>query len=275
MRLRRTKDLSGYTLGAIDTDIGSVQDFYFDDQHWAIRYIVVGTGIIFSGRKVLISPLALRYPASSPLHIHVNLTREQVQNSPGIELHQPVSRQHEMEHHRHYGLPFYWLGGSVWGSWPDPQALLNAQQERLGDSPMAEDTKSVPGDTHLRSVHEVSGYHVKATGGEIGHVEDFLFDDETWQIRYVIVDTRNWWPAKKVLLRPQWIEEVSWSTREFRTTMGREMIEKSPAWNPDSPVSREYELHLHQHYGYAPDWTVDSAASGVGSRQIASLEANK
>ena len=123
--------------------------------------------------------------------------------------------------------------------------------------------------------HEVSGYHVKATGGEIGHVEDFLFDDETWQIRYVIVDTRNWWPAKKVLLRPQWIEKVSWSTRQFRTTIGREMIEKSPAWDPDSPVSREYELHLHQHYGYAPYWTVDSAASGVGSQQNASLEANE
>jgi hypothetical protein len=275
MRLRRTKDLSGYTLGAIDTDIGSVQDFYFDDQHWAIRYIVVGTGIIFSGRRVLISPLALRYPAWSPLHIYVNLTREQVQDSPGIELHQPVSRQHEMEHHRHYGLPYYWQGTSVWGSWPDPQALLNAQQARLGDWPVAAETNPASGDTHLRSVHEVSGYHVKAAGGEIGHVEDFLFDDETWQIRYVIVDTRNWWPAKKVLLRPQWIEKVSWSTRQFRTTIGREMIEKSPAWDPDSPVSREYELHLHQHYGYAPDWTVDSAVSGVGSQQNASLEANK
>ena len=136
---------------------------------------------------------------------------------------------------------------------------LNAQQTPL-DVPRITaraGTKHVSRDTHLRSVHEVSGYHVKATDGEIRHVEDFLFDDETWEIRYVIVDTRNWWPAKKVLLRPQWIKKVSWATREFRTTMGREMIEKSPAWDPDSPVSREYDLHLHQHYGYAPYWTVD------------------
>ena len=277
MRLRRTKDITGYTLGAIDTDIGSVQDFYFDDQHWTIRYIVVGTGIIFSGRKVLISPLALRRPAWSPLHIYVNLTREQVQNSPSIELHQPVSRQHELEHHRHYGWPYYWEGTGVWGFWPDPQALLDEQKGRL-DAPRITakvGTKHVSRDSHLRSAHEVSGYHVKATDGKIGHVEDFLFDDETWEIRYVIVDTRNWWPAKKVLLRPQWIKKVSWTTRELRTTMGREMIEKSPAWDPDSPVSREYELHLHQHYGYAPYWTVDITASDAGAHEHASLETNK
>jgi len=277
MRLRRTKDLTGYTLGAIDTDIGSVQDFYFDDKAWTIRYIVVGTGIIFSGRKVLISPLALRRPAWSPLHIYVNLTREQVQNSPGIELHQPVSRQQEMEHHRHYGLPYYWEGTSVWGFWPDPQTLLNAQQARL-DAPRitaSAGAKDVSDDTHLRSAHEVRGYHVKVTDGEIGHVEDFLFDDNTWEIRYLIVDTRNWWPGKKVLLRPQWIKEVSWATEEFHTSMAREMIAKSPAWDPDSPVSREYELQLHQHYGYAPYWTVDNTASGAKPHQHASLEANK
>jgi hypothetical protein len=265
MRLRRTKDLTGYTLGAIDTDIGSVQDFYFDDQRWTIRYIVVGTGIIFSGRKVLISPLALRRPAWSPLHIYVNLTREQVQNSPGIELHQPVSRQQEMEHHKHYGLPYYWEGTSAWGIWPDPQALLSAQQARPNALRITARGRAndVSDDSHLRSAHEVRGYHVKVADGEIGHVEDFLFDDETWEIRYVIVDTRNWWPGKKVLLRPLWINNLSWATQEFHIGMNREMIAESPAWDPDSPVSREYELHLHQHYGYAPYWTVDNTATSV------------
>lgn len=252
MRLRRTKDLSGYTIGAIDTDIGSVCDLYFDDQHWAIRYIVVGTGIIFSGRKVLISPLALRHPAWSPLHIYVNLTREQVQASPGIDLHKPVSRQHEMENLGHYELPFYWEGPGVWGSWRHPRALAEAPQ-----NVSKTETKDPPPDTHLRSTHEVAGYHVKAIDGEIGHVEDFLFDDETWEIRYAIVDTRNWWPAKKVLLRPQWIKSVDWAERKIHTSMTRAVIEKSPDWNPDSPLSREYELHLHQHYGYAPYWTPD------------------
>jgi uncharacterized protein YrrD len=253
MRLRRAKDLTaGYTIGAIDTDIGSVCDFYFDDQQWTIRYIVVATGIIFSGRKVLISPLALRHPAWSPLHIYVNLTRDQVQNSPSIDLHKPVSRQHEMEHLGHYELPYYWEGASVWGSWPHPQALLNAPRTAAKTGP-----KDALPDTHLRSTHEVSGYHVKATDGEIGHVEDFLFDDETWAIRYAIVDTRNFWPGKMVLLRPQWIKSIDWAERKIQTNMARALIEKSPDWDPESPINREYELHLHQHYGCAPYWTAE------------------
>lgn len=250
MRLRRTKDLDGYTIGAIDTDIGSVCDFYFDDHLWTIRYIVVATGIIFSGRKVLISPLALQRPALSPLHIYVNLTREQVQNSPSIELHKPISRQREAEHHRHFGWPYYWEGSDVWGSWPTPQELAHAP--RSGSKTAMKDLSSDP---HLRSTHEVRGYHMEATDGEIGHLEDFLFDDETWEIRYVIVDTKNWWPGKKVLLRPQWIKSVNWSKREIQANLARERIQASPEWNPDSPVSREYELRLHQHYGYAPYWT--------------------
>jgi uncharacterized protein YrrD len=252
MRLRRTRDLTGYTIGAIDTDIGSVCDFYFDDQRWTIRYIVVGTGIIFSGRKVLISPLALRHPTWSPLHIYVNLTREQVQNSPGIDLHKPVSRQHEMEQLGHYELPYYWEGPGVWGSWPHPEALVDAQRTTSEAA-----TKDLSADAHLRSTQEVSGYHVKAVDGEIGHVEDFLFDDKSWEIRYAIVDTKNWWPAKKVLLRPQWIERVVWAERQIHTNTKRALIEKSPDWNPDAPTSREYELHLHQHYGYAPYWSDD------------------
>ncbi|HEV2304482.1 MAG TPA: PRC-barrel domain-containing protein, partial [Candidatus Acidoferrales bacterium] len=98
-------------------------------------------------------------------------------------------------------------------------------------------------------------YHINATDGEIGHLEDFLFDDETWEIRYAIVDTKNWWPGKKILLRPQWIERVSWAKREIYAKLSRENIQKAPAWNPDKPFSREYELKLHKHYEYAPDWT--------------------
>jgi hypothetical protein len=252
MRLRRTKDLTGYTIGAIDTDIGSVSDFYFDDQHWTIRYIVVATGIIFSGRKVLISPLALRRPAWSPLHIYVNLTAEQVQNSPSIELHKPVSRQHEAEHHEYYALPYYWDGTDVWGSWPNPQALADAPRTVL-EAHM----KDVSADPHLRSTHELSGYHFHGSDGEIGHLEDFLFDDETWEIRYAIVATKNWWPGKKILLRPQWIKSVDWAEGEIHTHLTRKVIQNSPAWDPDSPVSREYELRLHQHYGYAPYWTTN------------------
>jgi hypothetical protein len=268
MRLRRTKDLGQYTIAAINTDIGKVYDFYFDDERWTIRYIVVATGQILPGRKVLISPMALMHPAWSPMHLRVKLTWEQVESSPSVDLHAPVSRQHESEHHEHYGWPKYWEGTGVWGSWPDPKTLAesaqaapktNAATKSASSGGRKENAKAKPAgalsDTHLRSVREVTGYHIKASDGEIGHLEDFLFDDDTWEIRYAIVDTKNWWPGKKVLLRPQWIKRVSWAEQEIYTELSREAIRKSPEWNAEEPLSRDYELHLHRHYGYAPYWT--------------------
>jgi uncharacterized protein YrrD len=250
MRLRRTKDIWEYTIAAIDTDIGRVHDFYFDDETWTIRYIVVETGVILSGRKVLISPTALQARAWSPLHLWVNLTPDQVKSSPSIDFHKPISRQHEIEHHDHYGWPYYWLGEGVWGSWPHPAALAKASR---GKGKAGNDRPSK--DAHLRSTREVTGYHVSATNGEIGHVEDFLFDDKTWEIRYAIIDTKNWWAGKRVLIRPQWIKRVSWKNRMIYINLSRELIRKSPQWDPYQPVSRKYELQLHKHYDCAPYWT--------------------
>jgi uncharacterized protein YrrD len=250
MRLRRTKDLWDYTIAASDADIGRVHDFYFDDKQWAIRYIVVGTGVIMSGRKVLISPTALRERGWSPLHIWVNLTSRQVESSPSIDLHKPISRQHEIEHHDHYGWPYYWPGEGVWGSWPHPAALAKASR---GKSKAG--NKSFSTDAHLRSTREVTGYHISAIGGEIGHLEDFLFDDKSWQIRYAIINTRNWWAGQRVLISPRWIKRVSWKNRMIYINLSREAIRKSPKWDPDQPVSRKYELKLHKHYDYAPYWT--------------------
>lgn len=252
MLLRRTKDIGQYTIAATNADIGRVQDFYFDDLKWTIRYIVVSTGEILAGRKVLISPISLAHPAWSPLHLRVNLTSEQIENGPEIDLQKPVSRQHEALHHEHFGLPHYWEGTDVWGSSPNPKALAEAAPSASKSS-----AKHASGDSHLRSVREVVGYHIKANDGEIGHLEDFLFDEETWEIRYAIVDTKNWWPGKRVLLRPQWIKRVNWAQREIYANLSRDAIRKSPAWNPNQPISRKYELRLHNHYGYAPYWTAE------------------
>lgn len=250
MRLRRTRDLWDYTIAAIDTDIGRVHDFYFDDETWTIRYIVVETGVILPGRKVLISPIALQDQAWSPLHLWANLTPEQVERSPSIDLHKPISRQHEIKHHDHYGWPYYWLGEGVWGSGSHPAAL--AKTPRVAAKAGVDKPSK---DAHLRSTREVSGYHVSATDGKIGHVDDFLFDDKTWEIRYSIIDTRNWCGGKRVLIRPQWIKRVSWRKRLIYVNLRRDLIRKSPEWNPSQPVSRKYELLLHQHYDAAPYWT--------------------
>ena len=215
MALRRTKDLHDFTIAATDADVGKVHDLYFDDRDWSVRYIVVQMGELLPGRKVLISLKDLKEPVWMPLHVRVKLTSSEVENSPEIQLHEPVSRQH------HKGQ------------------------------------KETSGDPHLRSAREVVGYHLMATDGEIGHVEDFLLDDENWKIHYTIVDTSNWWDGRRVLLRPQWIKCVSWNEREIYIDMSREKIQNSPEWDPNEPLSREYELHLHRYYGGEPYWTED------------------
>ena len=112
----------------------------------------------------------------------------------------------------------------------------------------------------MRSTHSVMGYHVQATDGEIGHVEDFVIDDETWTIRYLIVGTRNWWPGKKVLVAPQWIQRVSWSESKVFINLSRETIQQSPEYTEESLLTREYETILHRHYDRSVYWVGDLTA---------------
>jgi uncharacterized protein YrrD len=253
MRLRRTKDLKDFTIAATDADIGSVHDLYFDDETWTIRYIVVDTGSgVLSGRKVLISIQALRRPALRALHIWVNLTWKQVEASPSFDLHKSVSRQHEIRYHDHFEWPYYWESSE----YLDSKSHLQATPRTTATKPAKRKERNSD-DTHLRSIREVDGYHVMALDGEIGHVEDFLTDDDGWRIRYAIVDTRNWWAGKRVLLKPQWIKRVSWLDREICVGMPRDTIRKSPRWDPNRPVNRKYELQLHKYYGSPPYWTIE------------------
>jgi sporulation protein YlmC with PRC-barrel domain len=100
----------------------------------------------------------------------------------------------------------------------------------------------------------VSGYQIQALDGEIGHVEDFVIDDETWGIRYLIVDTRNWWPGKKVLVSPQWIERVSWDQSKVFANLLRETIKQAPEYDGSRPITRDYETRLHQHHHREGYW---------------------
>ena len=111
-------------------------------------------------------------------------------------------------------------------------------------------------DPHLRSTQAVTGYHIHALDGEIGHVEDFIIDDETWAIRYLVIDTKNWWPGKKVLISPAWIERISWSESEVYINLNRDRIQQSPEYTAETLLDRAYEIKLHRHYereGYWPN----------------------
>jgi hypothetical protein len=217
---------------------------YFDDHEWTVRYYVVDTGKWLPGRKVLIPPHVVRQTTPGHAGLPVDLTREQVRNSPDMDMDRPISRQSELVLYQHYGWTPYWFPLE-----PASPVLVEgdaAEREREATS------GHYGGDPHLRSAKEVAGYHVAATDGEIGHIEDFLFDDETAKIRYVVVDTRNWLPGRNVLIAPEWISEIKWSESRVFVNATREAVRNSPEYNPATPLDRAYESRLHEHYGYPP-----------------------
>jgi sporulation protein YlmC with PRC-barrel domain len=197
---RNINSLIGYSIQATDGKIGEIKDFYFDDETWTIRYLIVKTGSWLSGRKVLISTVALKKSSELNELVPVNLTKEQIQNSPDIDTDKPVSRQKEAMLNQHHFWGNYWGSGYYGGE----MGIGNASPVRIKaiDRDPAEDI-------HLRSIVQVNGYTIHASDGEIGHVSDFILDDETWQLSDIIVDTHDWIGGKKVLIAVSHIHSIS------------------------------------------------------------------
>jgi len=250
--LTNTTNLKGFTIRARDGELGTVDQFYFDDETWAIRYLTVETGGWLGGREVLISPFSVVHTDWQARRLDVALTKKQVENSPGIDTHQPVSRRHEAEFFGYYGYPYYWDGPYMWGPAFYPAGLV--AEPALSEAAMADSIRRQSQDSHLRSTEGVRGYSIQALEGEIGHVAGFLVDDDSWAIRYIEVATRNWWPGKKVLVSPAWVERVSWAESRVSTGLSREAIRNAPEYFEPVRITREYEDRLFLHYGRAPYW---------------------
>jgi hypothetical protein len=262
--LRTAKQLKGLKLGALDDEIGRIREFLFDDAHWTVRYLVADTGTWLTDRRVLISPSSLEPVDTQAGLLPVRLTREQIEGSPPISSDEPVSRQHERYFYGYYGWPNYWYGPMAWGASTYPLAHSPGPEDAsLGSPGTATDTAadaniapsdSEPaGDPHLRSTDAVTGYHIGAADGDIGHVEDFIIDDETWAIRYIVVDTRNWWYGKQVLISPQWIKDIDWAQMKVFVNHTREDIKNAPEYMEET-LDREYEAGLHRHYDREGYW---------------------
>src|SRR5487761_2518798 len=233
--LIKAKTLKGYKLESRDGEIGKVKEFYFDDRHWTIRYLVAETGTWLADRQVLIAPYALVGVNKAERNIAIDLTKKQIEASPSLDSHKPVSHQFEEAYYGYYGYPAYWSGPYSWGAYPDFMRDREARALDVAHKKHNERTQREQGwDPHLRSTCDVSGHHIQALDGEVGHVQDFIIDDETWAIRYLIVDTHNWWPGKKVLIAPQWIERVSWGERKVFVNLSRDAIKPSPEYTDES-----------------------------------------
>jgi hypothetical protein len=261
--LRSMKDLENYAISASDGQIGHVKDFYFDDDAWVVRYLVVEAGSWLSRRKVLVSPIAVHHPNWSGRTLPVSMTREQVKNCPDIDTDKPVSRQHEEDYLQYYGYPFYWSGTGPWGNGLYPYELVPgylgsadpAERERDEEAQLSvERERHRNDDPHLRSCKAVVGHRIHATDGEIGHVSGYLFDDETWTVRYLVVDTSNWWIGHKVLVAPLWITGVHWNDRTVSVDLTQAAIRDAPPYDPKVEWTREQELRLFRHYGRAGHW---------------------
>ena len=250
--LRSLKDLERYTVAATDGDVGAVVNFLIDDERWAVRYLVAETGSFFENRRVLISPISFRQTDWATRTFHVQLTVDAVKSSPGTDTDRTVSRQHEVALAQHYRYPYYWESPGVWGIGAYPGELANlgwSTPPLNGETPIVE--------SHLRSVNEMRDYHVEGSDGEIGHVKDFIVDDRTWEVRYLVVQTSAWWLGKRVLIAPRWATSIVWSERKVHIRKNREEIRSSPDWDPHAAINREYELRLYDYYGRPVYWSDD------------------
>ena len=244
---RSLKSLEAYSLKETDGEIGKVDEFYFDDLSWTIRYLVIKTGNWFSGKKVLISPKALLTPDWENEEFPVNLTKSQIENSPDIDTDKPVSRQHEEELSSYYTWDSYWgtdaHGAGIFGAMPsDLYAGETVPSENI---PVENEAYNDP---HLRSATEVEGYTIHATDGEIGKVTDYILNDSDWKINYLVVETGDWLSSKKVLLPVGWIKEVKWDNEVVIVNVTMDQIENCPLYEPDTPVNEEDEKILFDYY---------------------------
>ncbi|WP_114284426.1 PRC-barrel domain-containing protein [Sulfitobacter sp. DFL-23] len=252
--MQRSSDIIGYSLRAKDGAIGSITDILFDDRHFGLRWVVIDTGTWLPGRKVLLPPTALGTPDPATREYPVDLTLSEIEDAPGLETDQPVSRQLETDIYGFYGWHPYWYGGygyaMVGGVQPaglTPGQTVDRQQAKLAQ-------EQQKGDGHLHSVEEVTGYYVEATDDNIGHIEDFVIDESSWAVRYLVIDTKNWWPGKMVLISPDWLRGIAWTDGKVHVGVTRDKVKDSPEFDPSTTIDRKYEESIHAHYGYTPYW---------------------
>jgi hypothetical protein len=241
--------IRGFSIGAADGPIGSIADILFDDATWIVRWLVVDTGGLLPGRKVLIPPSALGHVNHVERQYAVRLTKQQIKDSPSVNTDEPVSRAMETGLYDYYGWSPYWsmgfyMGGYGYAGWPIEPAGMGSRSRAIA-SQKADHKGEGP---QLRSAHEVNGYHLHATDGAIGQVADFLIEDGDWSIHYLVVDTAGWWPGKTVLVSPRSALKINWPDRTVDLNVTRKQIKDSPAYDGSEVVDRAYEYKFHGYY---------------------------
>lgn len=241
--LQYLKKIYGAKLHASDGDIGKISDFYFDDQSFAIRYLVADTGSWLSERQVLLAPNSFGRLDLEEAGLTVQLTRQQIEGSPGIALHRPVSRQYEEDYHSYYGWPYYWTADVVFGfggSIPSPEAAVLAEEAR--------EEQHLRDNQHLQSTRSITGYAIEANDGTLGHVRDFLVDESTWVIQHVEVETGHWYAGKEILISTDRITRISYGESKVHVNLTKADIERTG----EHHIARAESMEHYSSVGSSP-----------------------
>lgn len=248
--LRSAQDLIGYSVHATDKEVGVLTDIFFDDEKWVIRNLVVET----DDREVLMSPITFESADWDDKVMRMNLSAEEISKCPDIDTNSPISRLKEKEYYDFYGWPYYWGGNYAWGSgmYPYRLGLMGVPVDESGETELEvgfkSESESEGADTHLRSADTVIGYEVEALDGNIGKVEDFIFDDACFDIKFVVVDTGSFWSSNRVLVPASGIVSVEWEERKMFLRVSKEHVRSAPHWEKGEPVSGELMKDVQEHY---------------------------
>lgn len=251
--LRSLKTIHGAPVAAMDGSIGHVARFLIDIDAWTVRYLVVDAGGFWQGHEVVISPMSITGRIDSGGALPLSLTREAIRNSPPYDPLNPFTRDKEAALLAHYGYAQYWNGPFLWGPYPTP-AGTEPRARPIRDRVTGAAVLDQPAAHELASSRTVIGIHIHARDGDIGHVEDCLAEGDTWRIRYMVVDTSNWWVGRRVLISPEWVERFEWAGRRLDVGLEKAQIQGAPEFRDAAHLTREQEASLHRYYDRAPYW---------------------
>ena len=268
--LQDAKKFKSMKVLGTDGVCGHIRDIYFDDDKWTLRYFLLDTGKWLPGQLVLISPLAIDEIDFKNKILEVNLSREQINKSPNPSEHVPISRQMEEALADYYDYPHYWPGSGIWPAVGYDLAYYASFKNRgRQEQEFHPSNKIIKKDQHLRTVNELRGYSIEALDGRIGHIQDFILDDETWELRYLVIDTVSWWPSKIVILPPHWVTKIDWTEHKFIIKLEKDKIKNSPIYSEEN-LDRDYEINLYNYYQEPKYWEFEKIPNITHRRSIKS-----
>ncbi len=245
---RSLNELKGFSVETSDGMKGKIKDFLFDEDNWKVRYLDADFGGFFKDKRVLLPIDVMKEPQWDDRNVSLKAMAEQIKKSPSPEEKPTVSREYEKELMKHYGFATYWSSGYIPPTHAGlyyPVRPIYVPTREVSEEKISEEKLG----SKLRSFNEVKGYHLLATDAQLGHVEDIIADDTDWQMIYLVVDTSNWRPwSKKVILLINWLDKISYETREVSINVHTEVIKNAPEFDPHKPLEQAFEESLTDYY---------------------------